>query len=97
MRRARWTRAADQVPPKRREGAIHFIVGDGAASGLTLLEAPFALACQALREALALNWAAGEATPVGYRLFSPLIWSAGSAGDCGGEEARPDPRRPDLR
>lgn len=74
--------AADQVPPKRREGALHFIVGDGSAAGVTLLEAPFGLACLALREALAQNWTAGEATPLGYRLFSPLIWLA--AGASGG-------------
>lgn len=70
---------ADHVPPKRREGALHFIVGDGTAPGVTLLEAPFGMACAALREALALNWAAGRAAPMGYRLFAPLIWLAEEA------------------
>lgn len=87
--------SADHVPPKRREGAIHYIARDGAAHGLTLVEAPFTLACQVLREALALNWVAGEATPVGYRLFSPLIWSSESAGDCSGERLGLTPA-PDL-
>jgi hypothetical protein len=36
------------------------------------------MALSALRAALALNWASGEATPMGYRLFSPLIWLAES-------------------
>ncbi len=80
--------AADHVPPKRREGALHYIVGGGAAPdedapGLTLLEAPFGIALAGLREALALNWAGGNPTPMGYRLFSPLIWLADEAQAAG--------------
>ncbi|MGE5603948.1 MAG: hypothetical protein ACM30E_12935 [Nitrososphaerales archaeon] len=73
--------AADHAPPKRREGALHYIVGDGRMPGVTLLEAPFGMACAALKESLALNWASGEATPMGYRLFSPLVWLAEEAAD----------------
>ncbi len=76
---------ADHAPHKRREGALHFIVGDGSLPGVTLLEAPFAMACSELRAALALNWAAGIPAPIGYRLFSPLIWL--------NEQTRPNPRR----
>lgn len=85
----------DRAPQKRREGAIHFIIGDGEAPGLTLLEAPFALACLTLREALGLNWASGEGTPVGYRLFSPLIWLSGQAAGEEVNEAELTPA-PDL-
>ena len=94
---------ADQAPPQRRKGALHFIVGDGTQPGLTLLEAPFALACAALRAALALNWASGTATPLGYRLFSPLIWLAGEvtggegeADDTGEQEVESTHPAPDL-
>jgi hypothetical protein len=73
---------AEQAPPARRTGALHFILGDGAQPVLSLLDAPFSMALSALRAALALNWTSGEATPLGYRLFSPLIWLA--------EEPAPD-------
>ena len=68
--------SADQAPPRRRIGALHLIVGDGdgAVPAIPMLEAPLSLGFTALREALALNWAGDAATPVGYRLFSPLIW-----------------------
>jgi hypothetical protein len=65
---------ANRVPARRRVGYTHSVVGGEDAPGPTLLEAPTSLACHALRDALALNWEAGAATPVGYRLFSPLIW-----------------------
>jgi hypothetical protein len=85
--------AADHAPAKRREGALHFIVGDGRAPGVTLLEAPFGMACAALRESVALNWASGEATPLGYRLFSPLVWLAKEAerGDDESSDVTPAP------
>jgi hypothetical protein len=76
---------ADRVPARRRVGYTHFVVGDADAPGLTLLEAPASLACRALSDALALNWEAGAATPIGYRLFSPLIWLADQADEA--EEA----------
>ncbi|MCU0508472.1 MAG: hypothetical protein MUC34_08715 [Anaerolineae bacterium] len=69
----------DHVPQRRRVGYAHSVAGDGDAPGLTLLEAPPPLACRALRRALALNWEAGATTPVGYRLFSPLIWLSDEA------------------
>ena len=94
---------ADQAPPHRRTGALHFIVGDDAQAGLSLLEAPFALALAALRAALSLNWASGTAPPLGYRLFSPLIWLAGEvtagedeAEDAEGREAEGALPEPDL-
>lgn len=86
---------ADHAPPKRREGAVHFIVGDGVTPGVTLLEAPFSLGRRTLRQALAQNWAAGEATPVGYRLFSPLIWLANEA-DAEDDEGEAADVAPDL-
>ena len=61
---------------RQANGCAAFHLGDGAQPVLNLLEAPFALALSALRGALALNWASGAATPLGYRLFSPLIWLA---------------------
>jgi hypothetical protein len=76
----------DRVPPERPIGALHYVVGDEHAPGLTLLEAPPPLACQALRSALSLNWEADAATPVGYRLFSPLIWLSDEAEAAPGEE-----------
>jgi hypothetical protein len=89
---------ADHAPPRRREGALHYIVGDGSAPGVVLLEAPFDMACAALREALTLNWVAGEAAPLGYRLFAPLIWLANEAAEFAAlaraplsPEAAPDP------
>lgn len=78
---------AEHVPPKRRVGAVHFIVGDETNPGVALLEAPFGMACAALREALALNWEAGQPTPMGYRLFSPLVWLSEEARDPGPDEA----------
>jgi hypothetical protein len=66
----------DRVPPKRRVGYVHSVAGDEGAPRLTLLEAPATVACRALRQALTLNWEAGAPTPVGYRLFSPLVWLA---------------------
>ena len=82
--------SAEQAPPQRRTGALHLVVGDGdgAAPAVTLLEAPLNLGFTTLREALVLNWASGEPTPVGYRLFSPLIWLSREAAE---EEARPAP------
>lgn len=77
---------ADHVPPKRREGEVHFIIGDETTPGVALLEAPFRMACAALRDALALNWEAGQPTPMGYRLFSPLVWLAKEAQDLDANE-----------
>lgn len=67
---------AEHVPPRRRTGALHLVVGDGdeAAPAVTLLEAPLDLGFTALREALAMNWADETPAPMGYRLFSPLVW-----------------------
>jgi hypothetical protein len=72
----------DRVPARRRVGYAHFVVGDENAAGLTLLEAPVSLAYRALRDALTLNWEASAVTPVGYRLFSPLIWLADEANEA---------------
>lgn len=69
----------DHVPAPRRVGFVHSVVGHEDAPRLTLLEAPPALALGALRAALALNWDAGATTPIGYRLFSPLIWLSDEA------------------
>lgn len=87
--------AANRAPPKRREGALHFIIGDGSIPGVTLLEAPLSMARVALRESVALNWTSGVATPLGYRLFSPLIWLAEEAAAGDGEDGAADPP-PDL-
>jgi hypothetical protein len=86
--------ASDHAPPKRNAGTLHFIVGDGAAPGVTLLEAPFALACHEIRQALTLNWAGGESAPIGYRLFAPLIWLAEEAREV--EETPFETPAPDL-
>ncbi len=85
--------SADHVLPRRRTGALHLVVGDGdgAAPAITLLEAPLELGFTALREALALNWASGMATPVGYRLFSPLIWLTPEAEEEGSLTPPVDP------
>ncbi len=64
------------MPPDKPAGMVHLLLGEGQASGLTLLEAPLTMGYRALREALQLNWASGTAVPVSYRLFSPLIWLA---------------------
>ncbi len=85
--------AADRVPSRKRVGALHFIVGDGSAPGVTLLEAPLALAYGTLRAALALNWAGGAATPIGYRLFAPLVWLSEHAASQDSDE---DALAPDL-
>lgn len=69
----------DHVPAGRRVGFVHSVVGHEDAPRLTLLEAPPALAFDALRAALALTWDAGVTTPIGYRLFSPLIWLSDEA------------------
>jgi hypothetical protein len=89
---------AEQAPPGRRIGALHFILGAGAQPVLSLLEAPLAVALSALRGALALNWATGAATPMGYRLFSPLIWLAEASQPDEDEAAGVDtaPPAPDL-
>lgn len=71
--------AGDDVPPGPRTGALHLILGDGEASGLTLLEAPLSIGYRTLRDALALNRASGTAIPVSYQLFAPLIWLAPQA------------------
>jgi len=75
---------ADHVPPRRRTGALHLVVGDGdeAAPAVTLLEAPLDLGFTTLREALVLNWSDGTPAPVGYRLFSPLIWLSHEAAEA---------------
>lgn len=75
---------ADHVPPRRRTGALHLVVGDGdeAAPAVTLLEAPLDLGFTTLREALVLNWSEGTPAPVGYRLFSPLIWLSHAAAEA---------------
>ncbi len=70
---------ADDVPPARRVGYVHVVGGDEGGPGTTLLEAPPPLACKALTNALARNWEAGAPMPVGYRLFSPLIWLSDEA------------------
>jgi hypothetical protein len=69
----------DHVPPPLPTGGVHVVSANADEPGMMLLEAPPELACRALRDALSLNWEAGAPTPVGYRLFSPLIWLSNEA------------------
>ena len=77
----------DHVPAGRRVGTVYAVTSAEDEPSVRLLEAPPALACRSLQDALALNWHAGATTPMGYRLFSPLIWLSDEAKAASGAEA----------
>jgi hypothetical protein len=76
------------LPPEQPTGSLHAIQTVKDAPPILLLEVPFDVGREAVREALALNWASGHPTPLEYRLLNPLIWEQRSmtAGEQGGKE-----------
>jgi hypothetical protein len=66
---------AEALPAQQPLGTLHTVAQSADMPPITFLEVPFDAGRQAVREALGLNWQAGNPAPPEYRLLNPLIWS----------------------
>jgi hypothetical protein len=83
--------AIADLPPAQPLGSSYIIQQAGDMPPILLLEAPFEVGRQTVREALALNWASRQAPPMEYRLLNPLIWEMGPLAGMGDASVDGDP------
>jgi hypothetical protein len=69
--------AEADLPPAQPLGGRYTIQQTSDMPPILLLEAPFDMGRQVVRQALAFNWAGEQLPPMEYRLLNSLIWEAG--------------------
>ena len=81
----------EQFLPAQSPNNIYIISPEDGLPPIMLLEVPFEVGRQVLREALTLNWATSTPTPLEYRLLNPWIWTVAPASTTEPLSPEPEP------